>query len=73
MNFFENFYHLFISYFADPVRGRGVLHDQLLVPRGLLLHLLPARPHLTHPARHVRARRVPAHAQAPIRAQASGR
>ena len=52
---------------ADPVRGLGVLDDQPVVPRGLLLHLLRARPHLAHPAGHVRARRVPAHAQAPLR------
>ena len=46
-----------------------MLHDQLLVPRGLLLHLLPAGADLAHPAGHVRARGVPAHAQAPLRAQ----
>ena len=71
MPFLWIFTRRFLLLFADPVRGRGVLYDQLLVPRGLLVHLLPAGAHLAHPAGHVRARRVPAHAQAPIRAQAS--
>ena len=42
--------------FPDPVRGRGVLDNQLLLPRGLRVHLHPAGADLAHPAGHVCAR-----------------
>ena len=47
-----------------------MLDNQLLLPRGLLVHLLPAGADLAHPAGHVRARGVPTHAQTPLSAQA---
>ena len=67
---FVGFHNILPLSFPDPVRGRGVLDNQLLLPRGLRVHLLPAGADLAHPAGHVRARRVPAHAQAPFSAQA---